>query len=99
MGKVEAAALIVGVLMPLLVAVLRQVGLPRQVNVLLALAVCAGAGVLTAYASGAFTGQAVVVSIALVFAAAQAAYQMYWRDSKLVEWIDGKTTVVPAKAE
>lgn len=96
MGKMEAAALIVGVLMPLLVSVLHQAGLARRWNVLLALASCAGAGVFTAYVSGAFTGQAVVVAIAIVVGAAQAAYQAYWRDSKLVGWIDSKTTVIPA---
>jgi cell division protein FtsL len=95
MGKVEAAALIVGILMPLLVSVLKQAGLPRQVNLLIALAACAGAGVLTAYATGQLTGQAIIVSVAIIFSAAQVAYQAYWRDSKLVEWIDGKTTVVP----
>jgi predicted ABC-type exoprotein transport system permease subunit len=95
MGKTEAAALIVGVLMPLLVNVLKQAGLPRRWNLLIALAACAGAGAVTSWATGQLTGEAVVVSIAIVFSAAQAAYQMYFRDSKLVEWIDGKTTIVP----
>ncbi len=95
MGATEAAALIVGIVMPLLVAVVRQAGLPRWANTLIALAACGGAGMLTAWATGELTGQAVIVSIAIVFSAAQAAYQLYWRDSKLVAWIDGKTTIVP----
>jgi len=94
MGTTEAAAAIVGIVMPLLVAVVRQAGWPRQVNVAIALAACAGAGVLTAWASGQLTGQAVVVSAAIVFGAAQVAYQAYWRDSRLLGAIDERTTVV-----
>jgi len=95
MGNAEAAALIVGILMPLLISVVHQAGLSRRVNTIIALAACGGAGVLTAWGAGQLTGQAVVVSIALVFSAAQLAYQMYWRGSQLVEWIDAGTTVVP----
>ncbi len=105
MGKMEAAALILGVLMPLLAAVLHQVRWPRKVNAAIIIAACAGAGVLTAWAAGqlnwqAFTVEAVVVSVAIVIAAAQSAYQLYFRGSKLVEWIDAKTTYVElTKAE
>jgi len=94
MGTVEAAAVIVGILMPLLVAVIRQAGLPRQANLAIALTACAGAGVLTAWAAGQLTGQAVVVAVAIVFSAAQAAYQAYWRGSRLLGAIDERTTVV-----
>lgn len=95
MGTVEAASIIVGIVMPLLVAVVHQAGWPRRANLAIALLSCAGAGVLTAWAAGQLSGQEVVVAIAFVFSAAQMAYQGFWRDSTAVEWIDSKTTVVP----
>ena len=94
MGTVEAASIIVGIVMPLLVAVVHQAGWPRRANLAIALLSCAGAGVLTAWAAGQLSGQEVVVAVAIVFSAAQAAYQAYWRDSRLLGAIDERTTVV-----
>lgn len=94
MGKVEAAAFIVGIIMPLLVTLLKQSGLSQRVNLVIALIACAGAGVLTAYAAGLFTGTAVIVAIATVFSVASAEYGLFFRNTATEAKVNNATSIV-----
>lgn len=92
MGNVEAAALIIGIVMPVILTLLKQVGWPPKVNFIIALVACAGAGVLTAWASGMFTGTAVIVAIATIFSIAQVEYRLFFND--LEAKLNEKTSIV-----
>ncbi len=94
MGKVEAAALIVGIVMPLLVTLLKQAGWPKKVNFAIALVACAGAGVLTAWASGLFTGTAVIVAIATIFTIAQTEYRLFFAGTEIEQLLNYKSSIV-----
>ena len=80
MGNVEAAALIIGIVMPLLITLLKQTGWSGKVNMIVAIVACAGAGVLTAWASGLFTGTAIIVAIATIFSIAQVEYRLFFNN-------------------
>lgn len=94
MGKTEAAAIIVGIVMPLLITLVKQFGWPAKVNFIIALVSCAGAGVLTAWAFGLFTGTAVIVAIATIFTVAQAEYRLFWQGTQTEELVNLKTSFV-----
>ena len=94
MTKTQMAALIVGILMPFLVTVLKQHGLSRTWNLVIAIAACAVAGVVVVWAAGtAFTWANVVGIIGLVFTAAQGFYAAYWRNSPAEAIINLKTSL------
>lgn len=93
MGNVEAMALIVGVVMPLIVTLVKQSGLDRRWNQLIAIVACALAGAGTAWATGQFTGTTVVAAIAIVLATAQVNYNLLWRDTKTEEVLNLVTSI------
>lgn len=99
MTNVEAAALIVGIAMPALVSILKQAGLSRRWNLLIAIVACVGAGVLTAYATGQLTGSAVIVATAIVFSVAQATYQAFWKGTDAERLLNESTSIVKGEVD
>lgn len=93
MGKVEAAALIIGIVMPLLITLLKQMGWTGKVNMIIAIVACAAAGGLTAWVSGLFTGTAVIVAIATIFSIAQAEYRLFWKGTDTEKLLNYRTSI------
>jgi hypothetical protein len=83
MTKTQAVAAIVGILMPLLVAILKQTGFPKWANSIIAVLACAGAGVLTALATGQLKTGAALVAIATIFTVAQVEYLAFFKGTGL----------------
>jgi len=97
MTNMQAAALIVGVLMPLVVTFLKQSGLTRNWNIAITIAACAAAGALTVWATGGFVGfklANLLGSIAIVFVASQAAYQAYWKGTGTEAILNIKSSII-----
>lgn len=94
MTKMTAAAAIVGIVLPLVVSFLKQAGFPKWLNSLIAAIVCAGAGVITAYAMGQFTAVSVMVAIATVLTVAQATYLGFWQGSGVEDKLNIMTSIV-----
>jgi 4-amino-4-deoxy-L-arabinose transferase-like glycosyltransferase len=94
MTKMEAVAAIVGVLMPFLVVVLNQAKFPKWANSLIAIAACAGGGILTAYAMNLWSWTTILVAMATVFTVAQAEYLAFWQNSKPEAVVNTATSVV-----
>ena len=81
MGNTEVVSLAVGALIPFIITILKQVKLPRSANLAIAAIVCAGAGAITAWATGSLTSVPILTAMATVFIAAQAVYAAYWKDA------------------
>lgn len=94
MTKMTAAAAIVGIVLPPVVSFLKQAGFPKWANSLIAAIVCAGAGVITAYAMGQFTGYPVVIAIATVLTVAQVEYLGFWQGSGVEDTFNTMTSIV-----
>jgi ABC-type uncharacterized transport system permease subunit len=94
MSNTQTAALIVGTLMPFLITVVKQAGLPRWGNLLISVAACTGAGVLTAWAAGTFKTADVLSAVMVVFVAAQAVYAAYWRNVDLEPKLNDATSII-----
>lgn len=96
MTKMQAVAAIVGIVLPLVVSFLKQAGLQKWANSLIAAVVCAGAGVLTAYVMGQFTTGPILVAVATVFTVAQAEYLAFWQGSGVEAKYTEITSIVKA---
>jgi len=94
MENVQAVSLIIGIAMPLLVTIVKQIGLRREWNLAIAIVTCIAAAVLQTWAQGALTTANLLVAVATVFAASQAIYQAFWNGTKSEEWLDKKTSVI-----
>jgi len=97
MDRVTAAALIIGTLIPFIISLIKQAKLPRWANFVVTVAVCTGAGLLTMYAAGqlswaSWSAPNLLVTIGLIFAASQAVYGAFWRDSPVEAPINEKTS-------
>lgn len=83
---------LIGVVLPLLIAVLNQPRWTPQQRQLLAVGVSTVAGVGTVIASGNFDLQNWLVTIAAVIGAAQAAYAVLWKPTNIAPTIETKTS-------
>lgn len=80
-GNTIAIAALVGMFIPLIISFLKQVNLARWANLLIAAAVCVGAGVLTVWARGELHWANFAIVLAAIATVAEATYAAYWRDS------------------
>ncbi|MET8696813.1 hypothetical protein ABZV65_30235 [Streptomyces bauhiniae] len=85
----------VGLLLPLLTAVVQQPGWPARVKKWVAVAAAGVAGVVTVAAEGGWAqfhyAHLTVVTLAGVLAASQASYVLLWKPIKLAPWIEALT--------
>lgn len=93
MSNTQAIALIVGIAMPFVITILKQVGFPKWANLLIAAVSCIAAGVLTAWAAGQLNAANVVGAIAAVFIAAQATYAAYWKNTDTDDALNAATSI------
>jgi len=94
--KTQAAAVIIGLMMPFLITVLKQSGINRWWNLAIAVITCAGAGTLTVWASGNLTAANILGTIGLVFVAAQTAYIAYWKGTSAEQALNQLTSIIKA---
>lgn len=97
MTNVAGAALITGALMPFLITILNQAGLPKIWNELITILACGAAGAVTVWATGGFANFKVgnlIGVIALVFVASQAAYASYWKNTSTEVALNEKTSLI-----
>lgn len=77
----EAVAAIVGALLPILIAFVKQAHYPNQVNAAIAVVVYFIVGIATLLVSGqAVNAQNLVVDIGIVTTAGTAAYSAFWKN-------------------
>ena len=88
----QALGLIVGVVLPLLTAVVQQPSLPRAARVALAVAVSIVAGTGTVAAAGHFDTANWVTTVAAVLVAAQASYESIWQPTGITGRIETATS-------
>ena len=96
MTNAAAAALLIGAVMPFLISVIKQVKFPKWANWLIAAVLCAGAGTLTVWATGGFSHfqtANLLVIMATVFVASQAAYAAYWKGTSTEDKLNTLTSV------
>ena len=85
-------ALLVGFLMPLLIAVLQRSTWPLQLRAGIAFIVCAIAGGVTAWLAGDFDANDVVSSILVVLTTALATYKGLWKPTGFAGSIESATS-------
>jgi MFS-type transporter involved in bile tolerance (Atg22 family) len=96
LGNAEAAALIIGVLMPFLVTVVKQIGWPKVVSMLITVVLCGGAGTLTVWSTGGFSDFQVanlLIIIASIFVASQACYAAFWKNTTTENKVNIATSI------
>ncbi len=94
MNNTQAAALIIGGVMPFVITVVKQVGFPKWANLLISAVLCAGAGFLTVWAAGQWSTTNILVTIGLSFGAAQSVYAAYWKGTRTEGLLNQATSVV-----
>lgn len=97
MTAVEAWSLILGVITPTLVAIVNNPQWSGQKKRLVALAIAAVTGIVNVYVNNAFTGwelsaEGVLVNLALVIGASQAAYSTVWKPTGASDKIEEATS-------
>lgn len=85
---VEQWSLVVGFLLPALVAVVNRAEWKAWVKALVALLASVVVGTVTAMLGGQFTGANWVTSIGIVFGVSQAAYLTWWKNSDIAKKIE-----------
>ncbi len=95
MTDLQMWSLIVGVLAPLVYAIVQQPKWPRPVRaiVMVLLTVLVGGG--TAYFNGDFNGRSIVSSVLLVFVSAITAYHGLWKPTGVAPAIERTTSGAP----
>jgi len=83
----------VGVFMPVLITLVKQWGLPRWANLLIALASCGIAGLLTVLARGELNWADWAAALTAVFVASQAVYAAFWKDSGIETYLNHLTSI------
>lgn len=76
-----AIAALVGLVLPMVITIVKQAGLPRWANLIIAIGSCIIAGTVTVWARGQLDWANWTVAVSAVITASQAAYAAYWRDS------------------
>lgn len=85
--------LILGVVLPLLTAVVQQPNWSQGVRRLVAVVAAMAGGVLTALANGQVgSGQTVIQTVTAVLVAAQASYDLIWKPTGAARAIESATT-------
>ena len=99
MTKLGSLNILIGALLPLIIAIVVQAKLPRWANMILTILICAGVGTLTVYISDAglhwisFNATNVLITLATIFAASQAVYAAYWNKSPVMAKVNEVTNV------
>lgn len=93
MSNTEAIAILVGILMPFLITILKQVKFPKWANLLITVIACGAAGVATVWARGDLQWANLAVVTALIFVSAQAVYASYWRSTEVEGKLNDLTSV------
>lgn len=97
MTNTAAIAVLVGGLMPIAIAICKQAGFNKWVNLIIAAILCAVGGILTVWATGNLIWENLAITMALVFLSAQSLYAAWWAPSGITDKIDAATTVFAAK--
>lgn len=97
MTQAQQWALIVGFLLPLLIAVLQQPGFPKWARATIMAVVCIVGGLVTVTVTGGFhSAHGVIAELLLVALAAIAFYEKWWKQIGATQRIELATT--PKKA-
>jgi lysylphosphatidylglycerol synthetase-like protein (DUF2156 family) len=91
--NLEMWTYIVGVVMPLIVALITQTHWERCTQALTAVAVCVVVGVGTCYFNGALDVRDLAASILRIFIAAIAAYYGFWKPTGIAPRLQAATTI------
>jgi len=84
----------IGVLMPFLITLVKQWGLSKRWNLLIAIGSCALAGFLTVLAAGNVNWADWGAAALAVFGASQAVYVAFWKDSGTEAALNIKTSII-----
>lgn len=90
-------AVAAGFFLPVLVAVVNRAEWKPWVKGLIAVLASVVVGTVTALLAGQFTDQTWMQSVAIVFAASQAAYHSWWKGTEIATWIEKTINVVTGK--
>lgn len=94
MTTLEMWSVLVGALLPPLVAVVQQPKWSAPVRAIVTFLLCAAAGAGTAFFNGELTGKPVASAILLVFVSALATFKGFWKQTGLTDAIERATSPV-----
>lgn len=92
MENKDLMALVVGAVLPPLIAVITQMGWTARVKSVVALLVCALAGAGTAYYDGTLSVVDVGRSIMLVIISTQTFYRAFWKPTGIARMVEAVTS-------
>jgi hypothetical protein len=87
-------SLIVGFLLPPVLAIVQQTNWPDQLRAVVAFVACAAAGVGVAYFQGDLTGKRFVTAGLIVLTTALATYKSFWKPTGVAPTIETRTNFV-----
>lgn len=93
MSNFEMWSLVVGFLLPPVLAVVQQSSWSPRLRAVVAFAACAVAGAGVAYFQGSLTGQRFVEAGLLVLVTAVATYRNFWKPTGIAPAVETKTNV------
>lgn len=93
MSNLEMWSLIVGFLLPPVLALIMQSKWPTQFKAIIAFVGCAIAGAGTAYFQGDLTGRRWIEAGLLILVASISTYHGLWKPTKVAPAIESKTTL------
>ena len=97
-----AWAALVGAFMPIIISMVKTIGVEKWQRAAIAFAVCVAAATGTAYFSGEWNTASIMVKIATVLVAAQTLYNSVWKpgggDDKVWAWTIKTTARIPLDA-
>ncbi len=93
MSNLEMWSLIVGFLLPPVLAILMQSKWPTQFQAIVAFVACAVAGAGTAYFQGDLTGRRFLEAGLVVLVASIATYHGFWKPTKVAPAIESRTSL------
>lgn len=94
---VDQWAAVVGFFLPGLVSIINRAEWKPWLKAVIALLVSVVVGSVTALLSHGFTGATWLQAIGVVFAASQAAYHLWWKNSDITDWIEQSINIVAGK--
>jgi len=89
----ELWSAVVGILLPAVIAVVKQADWSKAAKTVAALLVCVLAGAVTAYFDGALTPTDLAKDVMVIILAAQTAYRAFWKPSGIDGAIERATTI------
>lgn len=93
MSNFQSYALLVGSLLPVIIAVVQQQRWPDYVRAGVGLVICAVAAAVTAYAQGDLTAERWGEGLLLVAVAAWSSYQGFWKPTGIAPTVEAKTSM------